>query len=73
MALIPTIITAAAIPFMSDKVPMHYDVSGNVDRYGSKYENFIFPFSIIAITIFWLILYGIITRKVLAMLAWASI
>jgi len=54
-------------------VPMHYDVSGNVDRYGSKYENFIFPFSIIAITIFWLILYGIITRKVLAMLAWASI
>lgn len=40
---------------MSDKVPMHYDVSGNVDRYGSKYENFIFPVSIIAITIFWLI------------------
>lgn len=34
---------------------MHYDINGNVDRYGSKYENFIFPVSMIAITIFWLI------------------
>lgn len=40
---------------MNDKVAMHYDINGNVDRYGSKYENFIFPVSMIAITIFWLI------------------
>lgn len=40
---------------MNDKVAMHYDISGNVDRYGSKYENFIFPVSMIVITIFWLI------------------
>lgn len=40
---------------MNDKVAMHYDISGNVDRYGSKYENFILPVSIIVITIFWLI------------------
>lgn len=40
---------------MNDKVAMHYDISGNVDRYGSKYENFIFPVSMIVITIFLLI------------------
>lgn len=40
---------------MNDKVAMHYDISGNVDRYGSKYENFILPVSIIVITIFGLI------------------
>lgn len=40
---------------MNDKVAMHYDINGNVDRYGSKYENFIFPVSMIVITIFWLI------------------
>lgn len=40
---------------MNDKVAMHYDISGNVDRYGSKYENFLYPVTIILMTIFWLI------------------
>lgn len=35
--------TAAVLPFMPDTVPMHYDLQGNIDRWGSKYENLIFP------------------------------
>lgn len=46
-------ITAGAVPFMNDSVAMHYDANGNIDRYGSKYENFIFPVVIIALTLFW--------------------
>ncbi len=53
VTLLPLIITAAAIPFMQDKVPMHYDFNGNIDRWGSKYENFIFPVIIIILSIFW--------------------
>ena len=34
--------TAIVLPYMPDSVPMHYDMSGNIDRWGSKYENMIF-------------------------------
>lgn len=52
ITFIPVIITAAVIPFMQDKVPMHYDFNGNIDRWGSKYENFIFPLIIIIFSLF---------------------
>lgn len=32
---------------------MHYDSAGNVDRWGSKYEQLIFPLLIIGICAFW--------------------
>ncbi len=32
---------------------MHYNAVGNIDRWGSKYENFIFPGIIILLTLFW--------------------
>jgi uncharacterized membrane protein len=35
--------TAIVLHFMPDQVPMHYDAVGNIDRWGSKYENLIFP------------------------------
>ena len=34
------IITAVCIQFMADSVPMHYNFHGEIDRYGSKNENF---------------------------------
>ena len=43
LSLLPTLITSVFLFFMNDTVPMHYNASGAVDRYGSKYENFIFP------------------------------
>lgn len=53
LTFLPMIITVIAIRFMEDKVPMHYDMVGNVDRYGSKYEKLIFPIFIILLTLFW--------------------
>ena len=53
ISVIPLILTGIAIQFMPDSVPMHYDMSGKIDRWGSKYENIIFPIFILLITLFW--------------------
>lgn len=53
VSIIPLIISAVAIPFLPDEIPMHYDMAGNIDRWGSKYETFIFPILIIGFTIMW--------------------
>ena len=45
--------TAIVLQFMPDQVPMHYDAVGNIDRWGSKYENLIFPVIILAMSLFW--------------------
>lgn len=56
VSIIPLIITAVVLQFMPDSVPMHYDASGAIDRWGSKYENLIFPAFILAMTLFWQLL-----------------
>ncbi|MBR0171554.1 MAG: DUF1648 domain-containing protein, partial [Lachnospiraceae bacterium] len=43
--------TALVLPFMPDLVPMHYDAAGNIDRWGSKYENLMLPAFIILFTL----------------------
>ena len=45
--------TAFVLQYMPDSVPMHYDMSGNIDRWGSKYENMIFPIIILIMALFW--------------------
>lgn len=56
LTLLPMVVTAVALKFMPDSVPMHYNASGEIDRWGSKYENFIFPCMIVGFTLFWLVL-----------------
>ena len=34
---------AAALPFLPNPIPVHYNAAGAVDRWGSKYEMLIFP------------------------------
>lgn len=53
ISFIPLVITAVVLGFLPDKVPMHYNSEGVIDRWGSKYENLIFPIIIIALTLFW--------------------
>lgn len=36
-------VTAVMITLMPEQVPMHYNAAGEMDRMGSRYENFIFP------------------------------
>ena len=43
LMILPFIVTGIFLAFMPDQVPMHYNLSGQIDRIGSKYENLIFP------------------------------
>lgn len=53
VSFIPLIITLIVLQFLPDKVPMHYDMAGNIDRWGSKYEQFIFPVTILGLSFMW--------------------
>ncbi|MBQ5318473.1 MAG: DUF1648 domain-containing protein [Oscillospiraceae bacterium] len=53
LAIVPLAVTAVVLQFMPDKIPAHYNFAGEIDRWGSKYESFIYPLIIIAMAIFW--------------------
>lgn len=53
LAILPLAITACVFQFLPDKIPAHYNFAGEIDRWGSKYESFIYPICIIAMAIFW--------------------
>ena len=53
VTFLPTIVTLIVVQFIPASIPMHSDLAGNIDRWGSKYESFIFPVMIIALTLFW--------------------
>lgn len=52
IALIPFAITAVILPGLPEKVPMHFDINGNVDRWGSKYEELILVITFLLMTLF---------------------
>ena len=43
LMLLPLAIVLIALLFLPDEIPMHYNLSGQVDRWGSKYEMLVFP------------------------------
>ncbi len=44
LTLLPMVITTVAVLWLlPDTIPAHYGISGEVDRWGSKYESFILP------------------------------
>lgn len=53
ISIIPLFITVIMLQFIPDLVPMHYDFSGKIDRWGSKYEELIFPLIILVMALFW--------------------
>lgn len=53
VSFIPLIVTLIVLQFLPDKIPMHYDMAGNIDRWGSKYEQFIFPVIILGLSFMW--------------------
>ena len=62
LSLLPTLITSVFLFFMNDTVPMHYNASGAVDRYDSKYENYIFPAIILLMYAFYIVYTKIYTK-----------
>ncbi len=57
--------TAAALHFMPEVVPLHYDLGGNIDRWGSKYEYLILPVVILVLSLFMAFLMGYYEKKAL--------
>ena len=55
--------TAIAIAFLPESVPMHYDMAGHIDRWGSRYEALIFPIIILLLSLLWTLLIGYFERK----------
>ncbi len=47
VSLLPLVITAFLLQYLPDKIPMHFDGAGNIDRWGSKYESFLIPLVLI--------------------------
>ena len=63
VSIFSVIMTAIAVQFMPDSVPMHYNMAGEIDRWGSKYENFIFPAIIIVFSLVWSLLIAYYEKK----------
>ena len=57
--------TAIVLQFIPDQVPLHYDAAGNIDRWGSKYENLIFPVIILALSLHWTLFINYYEKKAL--------
>lgn len=53
LTILPLVVTCFVLPFMPPSIPMHYNASSAIDRWGSKYENLIFPAIIIIFSILW--------------------
>lgn len=43
LMLLPLVLVLVALQFLPDNIPAHYSISGQVDRWGSKYEMLVFP------------------------------
>ena len=52
ISVIPLIVTLFVLRFLPDELPAHYDFEGNIDRWGSKYEELIFPIIILVLALF---------------------
>lgn len=63
LALIGTVIV---LPFMPERIPLHYDMAGSVDRWGSRFEMLIFPLIVLLLSLFMALLIGYFDRKALA-------
>lgn len=49
LSFLPILVTLIALPALPNLIPAHYGISGEVNRWGSKYESLILP----AFSIFW--------------------
>lgn len=63
VTFIPLVVTTIVIQFMPKKVPMHYDIAGNIDRWGSRNEQFVFPVMIIMFTLFFALMIRYYVKK----------
>jgi len=53
LTFLPLVVTCFILAFLPESIPVHYNSAGIIDRWGSKYEHFIFPVLIIIFSLFW--------------------
>lgn len=63
ISILALALTIVVLQFMPDLVPVHYNSLGEIDRWGSKYENLLFPVCIIAMSLVWHLLIGLYEKK----------
>ena len=63
IAGLSAVITLIWIRLLPDTVPMHYDFSGEIDRWGSKYELLLFPGLILLFALFWMFMIRVFEKK----------
>ena len=54
LTILSLIVPLAALLFLPDSIPAHYNAAGVVDRWGSKYETLIFPALMLPYGALWL-------------------
>ena len=63
-AFVSLVGTAAVLPMMPDRVPMHYNAAWEIDRWGSRYENLLLPVMTVGMALFFAALASYYERKV---------
>ena len=63
ISMISLVGTAVFLQWMPERVPMHYDADGNIDRWGSKNEMLIFPLIILLLSLFWTLMIRYFEKK----------
>ena len=53
VSLLPLIATAVIMQFLPEKIPMHFDAAGNINRWGGRGESLIIPLMILAPALMW--------------------
>lgn len=58
LMFLPLALTLIALVVLPDRVPIHYDVAGDADGWGSKYINLIFPVFTVLMALFFIVLHA---------------
>lgn len=53
VSMLPLIATAVIMQFLPEKIPMHFDSAGNINRWGGRGESLIIPVMILALALMW--------------------
>ena len=63
LTMIPFVLTLIVLPALPEQLPMHYNLAGEIDRWGSRWEQLIFPLIIIGMSIFWQFMLSFYDKK----------
>lgn len=63
LMFLPLLAVIAALQLLPDQIPAHFGIDGQVDRWGSKYEIFIFPISTVIMGIIMLIVEKVSSKQ----------